>query len=89
MSDFAWQPSTEYIENANVTRLMRAHGIETYAELVRRSQDDIEWFWQAAVDDLGIEFFAPYRAIVETPKGIPWAIWFGGSTINLTYNCVD
>lgn len=89
MSDFAWTPSPEYVENANVTRLMRAHGIDSYAELVRRSQEDIGWFWQAAIDDLGIEFFSPARAIVETPKGIAWPIWFGGSTINLAHNCVD
>src|SRR5437879_724312 len=89
MEGFAWTPTPEYTERANVTRLMRAHGISSYPDLIRRSQDDIEWFWQAVIDDLGIEFFTPYRAIVETPKGIPWAIWFGGSTVNLTYNCVD
>ncbi|MFA5891991.1 MAG: AMP-binding protein, partial [Actinomycetota bacterium] len=89
VSDYAWTPSPEYVDRANVTRLMRAHGIETYPELVRKSQEDIEWFWDAVVADLGIEFFTPYRAVVETPKGIPWAIWFGGSTVNLTYNCVD
>ena len=86
---FAWEPTPGYVEHANVSRLMRAHGISSYPELIQRSQDDIEWFWQAVVEDLGIEFFTPYRAIVETPKGIPWAIWFGGSTVNLTYNCVD
>jgi acetyl-CoA synthetase len=89
MSEFAWRPSPTYVEHANVTRLMRAHGIETYDELVRRSQDDISWFWDAVVNDLGIEFFTPYRHVVETPKGIPWAIWFVGGTINAAHNCVD
>src|SRR5688500_16601827 len=55
MLDFAWKPSSEYIEHANVTRLMRRHGIADYPELIRRSQDDIEWFWQAVVEDLDIE----------------------------------
>jgi acetyl-CoA synthetase len=86
---YAWTPPEAYIEHANVTRLMRAHGISSYPELIRRSQENIEWFWQAVIDDLGIEFSTPFRAVVETPKGIPWAIWFGGGTINLTYNCVD
>jgi len=89
MTAFAWTPSHDYVEHANVTRFMRAHGIATYADLVRASQDDIEWFWDAVVADLGIEFFEPYRAVVETPKGIAWPIWFRGSTINLTHNCVD
>ncbi|MEX2556562.1 MAG: acetate--CoA ligase [Actinomycetota bacterium] len=89
MLDFAWKPTSEYIERANVTRLMRRHGIADYPELIRRSQDDIEWFWQAVVEDLGIEFFTPYHSVVETPKGIAWPIWFVGGTINVAHNCVD
>ena len=86
---FAWIPTPAYVERANVTRLMRRHGIESYGDLVRRSQDDIEWFWRAAIEDLGIEFFSPFRSVLDTPRGIPWAVWFSGGKINLTYNCVD
>jgi acetyl-CoA synthetase len=68
---------------------MRAHRIERYDDLVRRSQEDIEWFWDAVVADLGIEFFTPYRKVLDTHKGIAWAVWFTPSTINLTHNCVD
>jgi acetyl-CoA synthetase len=89
MSEPAWRPTPEYTQHANVTRLMRAHGIDSYDELVRRSQDDIAWFWDAVVKDLGIEFFTPYRSVVETPNGIAWAIWFAGGTINAAHNCVD
>ncbi len=89
MDDFVWEPTPEYVENANVTRLMRAHGIETYRELVERSQDDIEWFWDAAVKDLGIEFFRPYEAVLDASKGPAWPRWFVGGRVNLTYNCVD
>src|SRR5439155_25703058 len=60
-----------------------------YPEVIRRSQEDIEWFWQAVVGDLGIEFFHPYCAIVETAKANSWSIRFGLSRLDLTYNCVD
>jgi acetyl-CoA synthetase len=89
MSDYAWQPNRDYVEHANVTRLMRAHGIADYPDLIRRSQDEIAWFWDAVVKDLGIEFFTPYHSVVETPKGIAWPIWFVGSTTNVAHNCVD
>ncbi|HEX9775942.1 MAG TPA: acetate--CoA ligase [Actinomycetota bacterium] len=89
MIDFAWTPTPEYVERANVTRLMRAHGIATYPELIKRSQDDVEWFWDAVVKDLGIEFFEPYSKVVESPRGIAWSTWFGGGSVNLTHNCVD
>jgi acetyl-CoA synthetase len=89
MSDWVWEPSAAYIENANVTRLMRRHGIEDFHELVGRSQEDIEWFWQAAIEDLGIEFFKPYERILDQSGGPQWPQWFAGGEMNLTYNCVD
>jgi acetyl-CoA synthetase len=89
MSEFAWRPTPEYIDEANVTRLMRAHGIDDYWDLVERSRDDVAWFWDAVVKDLGIEFFTPYRSVVESPNGIAWSIWFSGGTINAAHNCVD
>ena len=68
---------------------MREHGIDDWRELRRRSAQDIEWFWDAVVRHLGIEFFTPYDRVVDTSRGPEWATWFGGGTINLTYNCVD
>ena len=73
VSEIVWRPSEEDVERANVTRLMRAHGIGSYDELVKRSQDDTEWFWEAVVKDLGIEFFEPYTTVLDQSKGVPWA----------------
>jgi acetyl-CoA synthetase len=89
MSEVIWRPSEEYIERANVTRFMRAHGIQTYEELVERSQADVEWFWDAVVKDLGIEFFEPYQRVLDTSDGIPWAKWFVGGKINLAHATCD
>lgn len=89
MSRIAWRPTEELAERANVSRFMRVHGISTYEELVRRSGDDIEWFWDAVVQDLGIEFPTPYERVLDTSKGIPWATWFVGAKTNLAHNCVD
>lgn len=84
-----WRPTEDYVERANVTRFMRAHGIGSYDELIRRSQNDLEWFWDAVVQDLGIEFYEPYERVLDTSRGIPWATWFGGGKVNLAHNCVD
>src|SRR5256714_9913297 len=89
MTEIAWTPSDEYIANANVTRLMRTHGIATIADLRRRSVQDIEWFWDAVVKDLGIEFSTPYEGVLDDSGGPPWAKWFTGGRINLVWNCVD
>src|SRR5438132_12098415 len=89
MTELAWEPTQEYVERANVTRLMRAHGIETIDELRRRSVEDVEWYWDAAVKDLGIEFHVPYGRVLDTARGVPWATWFGGGRVKLVSNCVD
>jgi acetyl-CoA synthetase len=89
VSDIVWSPSEDYVERANVTRLMRTNGIASYEELVKRSQDDVEWFWDAVVRDLDIEFYQPYDRILDETKGKPWAQWFVGGKINLAHNCVD
>jgi acetyl-CoA synthetase len=89
VTDIVWRPTEEYLDRANVTRFMRAHGIGSYDELVARSQEDTEWFWDAVVQDLGIDFYQPYERVLDTSEGIPWAKWFVGGTTNLAHNCVD
>src|SRR5918992_1310658 len=88
MDEFVWEPSAEVLEHANVVRLMRRHGIDDYWELVRRAQDDPEWFWPAAVDDMGLEFSQPWTRVVDTSRGPEWATWFVGGKLNLAWNCV-
>ncbi len=58
-SSYVWQPSSWHITNANVSRLIRHLGTADYADLLRRSQEDIAWFWDGVVRDLGIVFSTP------------------------------
>ncbi len=88
MTRLAWTPTPEVVERANVTRLMRRHGIASYRELVRRSQEEPEWFWPAVVDDLELPFETPWERVVDLSAGIEWATWFGGATLNIAEACV-
>jgi acetyl-CoA synthetase len=89
MNDVVWTPTPEVIERANVTRFMRANGIETYHELVARSTSDIEWFWDAVVKDLEIDFFQPYTQVLDSSDGVEWSRWFKEGLVNLAHQCVD
>ncbi|MDP9119086.1 MAG: AMP-binding protein, partial [Actinomycetota bacterium] len=89
MTDIIWSPTDEYVERANVTRFMRAHGIERYEDLVERSVADVAWFWDAVVRDLDIGFLAPYEQVLDVSRGVEWATWFGGGRVNLAHQCVD
>jgi acetyl-CoA synthetase len=87
--DVIWSPTSEYVERANVTRFMRAHGIASYDELVGRSVEDVAWFWDAVVRDLDIRFLRPYERVLDVSRGIEWATWFRGGLVNLADQCVD
>jgi acetyl-CoA synthetase len=89
MGDFIWHPPANLIDEANVTRFMRRHSIETVDELVRRSIEQQDWFWKAVVDDLEIEFSTPFHTVRDMRRGVPWTDWYVGGRLNLTANCVD
>jgi acetyl-CoA synthetase len=88
MGKFIWEPTPDVLERANVVRLMRRHGFDDYWELQRRSQDDPDWFWPAAIEDMGLEFSQPWKRVVDLSKGPEWATWFVGGKLNLAWNCV-
>jgi acetyl-CoA synthetase len=88
MGTYLWEPSEETLARANVVRLMRAHGCEDYWDLQRRSQEDPEWFWPAAVEDMGLEFSQPWTDLMDLSRGPEWATWFVGGKLNIAWNCV-
>jgi acetyl-CoA synthetase len=86
--EFVWTPSEETLARANVVRLMRRHGYDDYWELQRRSQEDLEWFWPAAIEDMGLEFSTPWKQVLDVSRGPEWATWFVGGRLNIAWNCV-
>jgi acetyl-CoA synthetase len=87
-TQYIWEPDEGTVERANVIRLMRRHGIDDYWELVRRSQDEPDWFWPAAIEDMGLEFSRRWDQVVDLSRGPEWATWFVGGTVNVAWNCV-
>ncbi|MGW5519195.1 AMP-binding protein [Nocardia africana] len=88
MSTYVWNPTPEYVENANVMRLARAHGIDSIDELRRRSTADVSWYWDAAVTDLGIPFATPYESVLDLSAGVEFPEWFVGATFNAVDACL-
>jgi acetyl-CoA synthetase len=100
MSEPIWKPRPERIAQANVTRLMRKLGYDVdpndadavtrqARDFVQRTSQNIEWFWEAALADMGVRWQRPYDRLLDTSKGNAWADWFIGGQINITDNCVD
>lgn len=85
----AWHPNPDSIAQSNLQRFMDVHGITSYAELLKRSTEDIAWFWDAALQDLNIEFYTPYTQVVDLSDGITFPKWCLGGEMNIIHNCLD
>ena len=89
MKDIIWSPPPELVEHANITQFMRAHGIRNYEELMRRSNANTSWFWEAALAHLGVSWYEPYTHVQDNSRGLAWTRWFVGGKINIVANCID
>jgi acetyl-CoA synthetase len=87
--EVVWRASPEQIAQTQLKQFMDAHGISSYDELLRRSGSDIEWFWDAVIHQLGIEFYQPYRSIVDLSRGPEWARWCVDGSMNIVHNAID
>jgi acetyl-CoA synthetase len=98
--DNVWAPTPDFIEQANVTRLMRTLGYrvdpsdpvqvqEATRSFIERSQRDIQWFWDAALRDMNMAWDKPYATLLDVTRGNAYADWFVGAETNIVTNCVD
>lgn len=88
-SPILWHPTPEYVQRSRLFRFMQRHRIADYPTLYQRSITDLDWFWEAALDEMGIEWASPYTRVLGLDKGIQWPRWFAGGRLNLVHNCVE
>ena len=85
---FAWIPSAEQLEAANVTRLARLLGCEDFAALHRVSVEEPDRFWRTVRDDLAIPLHRDWDEVLDDSRGSEWTTWFTGARLNLANACV-
>ncbi len=84
-----WEPSREFIEATNVWRFMRRLGFDALEPFLRFSREHSERFWDELLREMGVEWFEPYRQVLDATRGPEWAQWFLGGKLNIAYNCLD
>ncbi len=75
----SFPPPPEFSKNAHI------HSKEEYDKLCARAAADPEGFWADIAREL--HWFEPWSKVLEWD--CPWAKWFVGGKINLSYNCLD
>ncbi|MCA9828154.1 MAG: AMP-binding protein [Nitrosopumilus sp.] len=89
MPDFAFVPTEDQIQNSNIFRFMKKHGMSSFEEMSKKATDDLEWFWESVSEDVGIVWDAPYEKILDVSKGIAWPKWFVGGKTNIYKSTVE
>lgn len=84
-----WHPAPDHLARSRLARAMAKWGYASLADLHRDSIDKPDWFWRAALDDLGITFSKPWTAVADRSGGHEFPRWFPGGKINLAAHCVD
>ena len=63
----------------------RIGSLAEYEALYKQSIEDPEKFWAGVAREL--HWFKPWDKVLEW--NLPWAKWFVGGKLNLSYNCLD
>ncbi|HVO61321.1 MAG TPA: acetate--CoA ligase [Terriglobales bacterium] len=74
-----FEPPTEFAQRAYIKSL------EEYERIYKESIEEPEKFWGRVAREL--YWFKPWHKVLEW--NVPWAKWFIGGQINLSYNCLD
>jgi acetyl-CoA synthetase len=74
-----FKPSEEFSRTAHIKSL------EEYERIYREAESDPEAFWGRVAGEL--HWFRPWDRVLEWES--PWAKWFTGGQINISYNCLD
>ena len=89
LENAVWKPSPGVLERSRLAAAMKRWGYDSLAELHRDSVDKPEWFWRAALEDLGITFATPWTAVSDESAGREFPRWFPGGKLNIATHCVD
>lgn len=88
MTDFVFTPTKEQIEKSNIFKFMQKHNIRSLEELHKRSVTELNWYWDAVNEDIGIVWGKKYTVISDFSKGKPWPRWFVDGKTNIASSTV-
>ncbi len=84
-----WEPTREFVESTNAWRFLRRLEFENREDFLRFSREEPEAFWDQMMREMRVEWFKPYREVLDLSEGPEWARWFLGGTLNIAHNCLD
>jgi len=87
--EVVWEPDPDVVANSNLRHFMDRHDLPDLHALQERATSDVGWFWEAVLNDLGIEFYREHDEIVDLSNGIQHPRWCVGGEMNIVHNLLD
>ena len=84
-----FEPSQDFIEQTNVWRFLRRLGFSDREAFLRFSRENPERFWDEMMREMRVDWFEPYRQVMDSSRGPEWTQWFVGGRLNISHNCLD
>lgn len=84
-----WRPDAATLEGANLTRFMRALGVDGFDALNELANRDPAAFHDALIRFVDFRFERPYDRVLDLGDGRPFAHWCVGGVTNVVLNCLD
>lgn len=89
MSEFAWFPTPEIVERAQLTKFLRLTSSRDFTALHQRSISDVPWFTEQVLRFLNIRFDDPYSSVLDLSRGPEWPHWCLNGKLNITESCLN
>jgi acetyl-CoA synthetase len=88
LNEFIFKPTKEQTENSNIFRFMKKYKISSLFDLNEKAKADVNWFWDAVNEDIGVVWDKKYSVVSDFSKGKPWSKWFVDGKINIINSTV-
>ncbi|MGA8403412.1 MAG: hypothetical protein WB664_01230 [Nitrososphaeraceae archaeon] len=62
------QSNPEKFAISNISIFMKKHGFEKYQDLIKKSVENIGWYWDSVNEDLSLKWFEKYNAYLIQEK---------------------
>lgn len=87
MNEFVYQPTASWIKDSHFAHLAKKAGKSSPEDLLKWSQENLEAFWNMALNDIGLRWRKPFDKLLSS--SLPWPQWATNGEISIVENCID
>lgn len=68
---------------------MKKYNIQNLLELSQKAKNDLDWYWKAVDEDIGIVWHQKYSSVSDFSKGPAWPKWFVNGKTNIICSTIE